>query len=96
MINLPAVKDVKDLKPIVDKTIKTLYGEDVEDLKIRSATQCPLLWDEKTFWSVTADFLRRNYEYTVDLYVQISDGTVTSARETWRKALPKGLEKLKV
>ena len=78
------VKDVRDLKPIVEKTIKTLYGEGVKDIKMREASQYPILAEKKTFWKVVVDFVDEEYERTVELNVNISDGTVTETRETWK------------
>ena len=84
---MPEIKDVKDLKSIVEKTIKALYGEEVTDLKISGATQFPI-YGAKTFWAVTVEFQDDKYVYGVELSVQMNDGTVTRTSERWRQEKP--------
>ena len=77
---MPSIRDVKDLKPIIDETIKTLYGEEATNIRIRSASQLPAHSPEKELWYVSVDFEDAEKEYIVALNVKLSYGQVTDSK----------------
>ena len=77
------VRDVNDLKPIVEKTIKTLYDENITDLKIIYAKPRPTIGRLES-WYIHVDFKNTKHSYSVALTVDASDGRVTEIHEMWR------------
>ena len=83
------VKDATELKPIVEKAIKALYGQPMESIKILKADQFPLFREPKLGWLVQAEFNDDKYEYAVQMDVQMADGRITRSVELHRTQLPK-------
>jgi hypothetical protein len=87
------VKDVKGLKPIVKRTIKTLYGEAAaRNIMIRKADQSPI-FGEKKWWNISAEFSDSKFKYSVSMNISIADGVVKKTEETGRASLPKKKKK---
>lgn len=72
------LSEPKQLTPIVNKVIRTLYGSKVRNLTIRIAERFTMKPD---FWDVAVDFKDSKNQYTVDLEINANDGKVVSARE---------------
>jgi len=79
------VNDVTELKPIVDKAIKALYGEAMQNIKLLKAERFPLFKEPKQSWLVHVEFNDDKYEYSVQMDVQMADGRVTRAVELHRE-----------
>ena len=78
------VNNVTDLKPIVEKAVKALYGEAMQNIKILKAEQFPLFREPKQGWLVHTEFNDDKYEYSVQMDVQMADGRITRAIELHR------------
>jgi len=76
------LNDPKQLTPIVQKVITTLYGDKVKDITIRIVERFTMKPD---FWDVAVDFKDDKNQYTLDLEINANDGKVVSARQiiTW-------------
>ena len=76
------LNDPKQLTPIVQKVITTLYGDKVKDITIRIVERFTMKPD---FWDVAVDFKDDKNQYTVDLEINANDGKIVSARRiiTW-------------
>ena len=83
------LKDVTELKPIIDKMVKLLYGKSMENIEIMKADQFPLSVEPKQGWLVHARFNDDVYEYTVQMYIQAVDGRITKSVELYRTSLGK-------
>ncbi len=75
------VNDATALKPIVEKAVKVLYGEAMQNIKILKADQFPLFREPKQGWLVHTEFNDDKYEYAVQLDVQMADGRITRVIE---------------
>ena len=73
---MPKIKDAKDLKPIVEAKIKTMY-KDIEGIKIKDTR----LIDNT--WYVRADCNDVTKKYSVRIDIT-PDGVVKNAEETGR------------
>lgn len=71
------IEDGKDFKPIIERAIKTIYGEEVEGIRIHSAKQYPLSKEEKISWHVKVTIKNNKDRYDIRLTVRITDKTVT-------------------
>ena len=78
------VNNVTELKPIVEKAVKALYGEAMQNIKILKAERFPLFKEPKQGWLVHAEFSNDKYEYSIQMDVQIADGRITRAVELHR------------
>ena len=83
------VKNATELKPIVEKAVKALYGQPMENIKILKADQFPLFRQPKEGWLVHAEFNDEKYEYAVQMDVQLADGRITRSVELHRSPLQK-------
>ncbi len=83
------VKNATELKPIVEKAVKALYGQVMENIKILKADQFPLFRESKQGWLVHAEFNDDKYEYAVQIDVQMADGRITRSVELHRTLLQK-------
>ena len=83
------LKDATELKPLVEKAVKALYGQPMESIKILKADQFPLFREPKQGWLVQAEFNDDKYEYAVQMDVQMADGRITRSVELHRTQLPK-------
>ncbi len=83
------IKDATELKLIVDKMIKLLYGKSMENIEIMKADQFPLSIEPRQGWLVHTRFSDNKYEYTVQMYIQMADGRITKSVELHRTTLGK-------
>lgn len=72
------IKDVGQIKPLVQNVINAMYGNDVKDLRFRIVEKFTM---KPNVWDVAVDFKDERNEITVDLEVDGRSGRVTSARE---------------
>ena len=78
------VNDATTLKPRVEKAVKALYGQAMQNVKILKAERFPLFKEPKQGWLVHAEFNDDKYEYSVQMDVQIADSSITRAVELHR------------
>jgi len=78
------VNNATELKPVVEKAIKALYGGAMQNIKILKAERFPLFKEPKQGWLVHAEFDDDEYEYSVQMDVQMVDGRITRAVELHR------------
>ena len=78
------VDSATKLKPLVEKAVKVLYGEAMQNIKILKADQFPLFKEPKQAWLVHTEFNDDKYEYSVQMDVQMADGRITRAVELHR------------
>jgi len=83
------VKNAIELKPIVEKAVKALYGQPMESIKILKADQFPLFREPKQGWLVHAEFNDDKYEYAVQMDIQMADRRITRSVELHRTLLQK-------
>ena len=83
------LKNATELKPIVEKAVKALYGQPMENIKIMKSDRLPLFREPKQGWLVHVEFNDDKYEYAVQMDVQIADGRITRSVELHRTPLPK-------
>jgi len=83
------VKNATELKPIVEKAVKALYGQTMQNIKVLKADQFPLFKEPKQGWLVHAEFNDDRYEYAVQMDVQMADGRITRSVELHRTPLRK-------
>jgi len=84
-----SVKNATELKPIIEKAVKALYGQPMENVKILKADRFPLFKEPKEGWLVHTEFNDDKYEYAVQMDVQMADGRITRSVELHRTPLPK-------
>ena len=78
------VKNATELMPIVERAVKALYGQAMQNTKILKAERFPLFKEPKEGWLVHAEFNNDKYEYTVQMDVQMADGRITRSVELHR------------
>ncbi len=83
------IKDATKLMPIVEKAAKALYGKAIQNVRIMKAEQFPLFKEPKQGWMVHAEFDDEQYNYSVQMDVQMSDGRITRSVELHRLPLSK-------
>ena len=83
------VKDAIQLRPIVEKAVKGLYGQGMQNIKVMKADRFPLFREPKLGWLVHAEFNDDKYEYAVQMDVQLADGRITRSVELHRTLLQK-------
>jgi len=83
------IKDATRLMPIVEKAAKALYGKAIQNVRIMKAEQFPLFKEPKQGWMVHAEFDDEQYNYSVQMDVQMSDGRITRSVELHRLPLSK-------
>ena len=83
------VNNATELKPIVEKAVKALYGEAMQNTKILKAERFPLFKEPKQGWLVHAEFNDDKYEYSIQMDIQMADGRITRAIELHRVSTPK-------
>jgi len=86
IMNKP-IKNATELKPIVEKAVKALYGQVMENIKILKADRFPLFREPKQGWLVHAEFNDDKFEYAIQMDIQIADGRITRSVELHRTAL---------
>ena len=88
-MNIRPVKNATELKTIVEKAVKALYGQAMQKVKILKADQFPLFKEPKEGWLVHAEFNDDKYEYSIQMDIQMADGRVTRSVELHRTPLGK-------
>ena len=83
------VKDAIQLRPVVEKAVRGLYGQAMQNIKVMKADQFPLFREPKQGWLVHAEFNDDKYEYAVQMDVQMADGRITRSVELHRTPLQK-------
>ena len=81
------VKNAIDLKPTIEKAVKALYGQPMENIKILKADRFPLFREPKEGWLVHVEFNDDKYEYAVQMDIQMADGRITRSVELHRTLL---------
>ena len=82
-----SVKNAIELKPVVEKAVKGLYGQFMQNIKILKAEQVPLFREPKEGWLVHAEFNDDAYRYAVQMDIQMVDSRITRAVELHREPL---------
>ena len=83
------VNNAIELRPIVRRAVKALYGEAMQDIKILKADRFPLFREPKQGWLVHLEFNDGHNDYAVQMDVQMADGRITRAVELHRSPLQK-------
>jgi len=83
------VNNATKLMPIVEKAAKALYGREVQNVRIMKAEQFPLFKDPKQGWLVHAEFNDEKHDYSVQMDIQMADGSITRSVELHRVPLSK-------
>ena len=83
------VKDALQLRPMIEKAVRGLYGQGMQNIKIMKADQFPLFREPKQGWLVHAEFNDDKYEYAIQMEVQSADGRITRSAELHRSPLQK-------
>jgi len=78
------VNSATQLKPIVEKAVKALYGTGMQNVKVLKAERFPLFKEPKQSWLVHAEFNDDKYNYSIQMDVQMVDGRITRAIELSR------------
>ena len=81
------IKDVTQLMPIVERAVKALYGQAMQNIKILKAERFPLFKEPKEGWLVHAEFNDDKYDYAVQMDIQVADGRITRSVELHRAPL---------
>ncbi len=81
------VNNATELKPVVERAVKALYGRPAQNVKILKADRFPLFREPKQGWLVHVEFDDGKYEYSVQMDVQMADGQITRSVELHRKPL---------
>ena len=84
-----AVNNATELKPVVERAVRALYGGTMQNVKILKADQFPLFKEPKQGWLVHAEFNDDKYEYSIQMDIQMADGRVTRAVELHRAPIQK-------
>jgi len=77
-------KDATHLRPLVEKAVKGLYGQAMQNVKVMKAERFPLFSELKQGWLVHAEFNDDEYEYAVQMDIQMADGRITRSVELHR------------
>jgi len=83
------IDNATQLKPVVIRAIKALYGQSMQNVAILKAERFPLFKEPKQGWLVHAEFNDDRFEYSVQLDVQMEDGSITRAVELHRTPVQK-------
>lgn len=81
------VNNATQLKPIIKKAVKALYGDGMRGVKILKADRFPLFSEPKQGWLVHLEFNDDDCEYAVQMDVQMADGRITRTVEMHRHLL---------
>ncbi|MCG2717241.1 MAG: hypothetical protein L6408_00190 [Nanoarchaeota archaeon] len=80
------LEDVNDLKPIVKKTVKTLYGDDVKSIRIFKTEKYPI-FGSSLWWRVHTEFRNEENRFIIEIDIHMRDGTVIKTNEVQREDL---------
>ena len=83
------IQNTIELKPIVEKAVKALYDQAMQNIKILKTDQVPLLKEPKQDWPVHTEFNDDKYEYSIQMDVQMADRRITRSVELHRILLQK-------
>lgn len=83
------LSDATKLMPIVERATKALYGKAVKNVRIMKAEQFPLFKEPKQGWLVHAEFNDEEYDYSVQMDIQMADSSITRSVELHRVPLSK-------
>ena len=86
---LKPVRDATQLRPVVLKAIKALYGQGMQDITILKAELFPLFREPKQGWMTHVEFSDDRFTFSIQLDVQMEDGTITRVVELNRTPLKK-------
>jgi len=78
------ITNAVQLEPIIKRAVKALYGPDMQGIKILKADRFPLFHEPKQGWMVHLEFNDGEYDYSVQMDVQMADGRVTRSVELHR------------
>jgi len=79
-----SVTNAVQLEPIIKRAVKALYGPEMQGVKILKADRFPLFREPKQGWLVHLEFNDGEYDYAVQMDVQMADGRITRAVELHR------------
>ena len=83
------IKDATQLKPVVVRAVKALYGQNVQNIQVKKAERFPLFREPKEGWLTHVEFNDSEYEYAVQMDIQMVDGRITRSVELHRIPLEK-------
>lgn len=78
------ITNATELKPVAERAIKALFGKAMQNIKILKAERFPLFKEPKEGWLVHAEFNDDEFEYAVQMDIQIADGRITRSIELHR------------
>ena len=78
------ITNATELKPVVERAVKALFGQAMQNIKILRAERFPLFKEPKEGWLVHAEFNDDKFEYAVQMDIQIADGRITRSVELHR------------
>ncbi len=81
------IDNVTQLRPIVVRAVKALYGRDMQNISILKAEPFPLFKEPKQGWMVHTEFSDDRFEYAAQLDVQRENGVITRMVELHRTAV---------
>jgi hypothetical protein len=76
---MDAVRNEGDVEARAVGVIKSLYGKNITDIKLRSLFSLPNE-QSRQLWDAQTTFMRDNLQYVVDLTIREQDGIITNAR----------------
>ena len=83
------VRNATELMPVIERAVKALYGQAMQNTKILKAERFPLFKEPKEGWLVHVEFNDDKFDYSVQMDVQMADGRITRAVELHRTPLKK-------
>lgn len=69
----------KEVETTAKKVTEVLYGDNIEDFKIRTLLSYPTEQNREA-WDAQVTFILDGLQYTVDLLINEKDGQITNAR----------------
>lgn len=69
----------KEVETTAKKVTEVLYGDNIEDFKIRTLLSYPTEQNRES-WDAQVTFILGGLQYTVDLLINEKDGQITNAR----------------
>ncbi len=79
-----SITNAIQLGPVVKRAVKALYGANMQGIKILKADRFPLFREPKQGWLVHLEFSDGDFDYAVQMDVQMADGRITRAVELHR------------
>ena len=73
------VRTEKEVEPVAKKATETLYGDNIENFKIRTLLPFPTEQNREA-WDAQVTFLLDGLQYTVDLLINEKNGQITNTR----------------